>query len=58
MEHNKILSIRNIEQSLENISNATLGEVDISLSPSKNFGSTDVKITRQNEILQVALNLI
>lgn len=57
IDHNKTLNIRNIEQALENISNATLGEVDVSLAPSKAINSTDIIITRKSRALPLSLFL-
>ncbi|MGB2553049.1 ShlB/FhaC/HecB family hemolysin secretion/activation protein [Campylobacter sp. MOP51] len=57
LDHNKTLSIRNLEQALENISNATFGDVGISLSPSNKLNYTDVLITRSSKALPISLKL-
>ncbi|MBR8465355.1 ShlB/FhaC/HecB family hemolysin secretion/activation protein [Campylobacter sp. faydin G-140] len=57
LEHNKTLNIRNIEQALENISNATLGDVGVSLAPANTLNSTDVLITRDQRALPLMFNI-
>ncbi|WP_229933710.1 ShlB/FhaC/HecB family hemolysin secretion/activation protein, partial [Campylobacter majalis] len=56
LEHNKTLNIRDIEQALENIQNATIGDVGISLIPSNTPNSTNVLITRDAKTLPIYLN--
>ncbi|MGG7073617.1 ShlB/FhaC/HecB family hemolysin secretion/activation protein [Campylobacter sp. 9BO] len=57
LTHNKTLNIRDIEQALDNISNATIGDVGISLTPSNTSNSTNVVITRDARELPVSLNI-
>jgi len=57
LEHNKTLNIRNLEQALENISNATLGTTDISISPSLKPGFSDVTILRKQKALPLSAYL-
>ncbi|MGG7049255.1 MULTISPECIES: ShlB/FhaC/HecB family hemolysin secretion/activation protein, partial [unclassified Campylobacter] len=57
INHNKPLNIRDIEQALENISNATFADVGISLSPSAMANSTNIIISRTSRYLPFSLYL-
>ncbi|CZE49738.1 ShlB/FhaC/HecB family hemolysin secretion/activation protein [Campylobacter geochelonis] len=52
----KLLNLRDIEQGLENITNASVSQVDIELIPSKNVSYTDVYIDK-DEKFPVKFNL-
>lgn len=53
----EILNIREIETALENISNATFGQTDISLSPSNLNGYSDILITRQQRYIPLSTRI-
>ncbi|WP_267525203.1 ShlB/FhaC/HecB family hemolysin secretion/activation protein [Campylobacter sp. MG1] len=57
INHQKPLNMRNIETAIENISNATFGNVDISISPSENEGFSDIFISRTQRALPLSLQL-
>lgn len=58
LNYQKPLNIRNIETAIENISNATFGNVDMSISPSEKEGFSDILISRTQRTLPISLQLM